>query len=196
MPFSLSSIDFLIVPGRGNSDAHHWQSAWAAALPNSSRVLQADWDTPDPKDWLARLDAAIASAPRRVVIIGHSLAVATTVKWADAAPPERLAKIAAAFLVSPTNVEDPDPSFDLVRPFAPMPMRPLPFPTTVVASRNDPRVSFARASECAEAWGAVLADVGDLGHIGNGERLGAWPDGLLHLGRLLTRIDQSTVRPD
>ena len=188
MSFSLSSIDVLLVPGRGNSNAFHWMSAWAGALPNSSRVLQAEWERPDPEDWIARLDAAILSAPRRVVIVGHSLAVATTVKWADAASHGSLAKVAGAFLVSPTNVEDPDPSFDLVRPFAPMPMRPLPFPTFVLASRNDPRVTFARAGECAAAWGAELVDVGELDHIGNAMRLGLWPEGLIHLGRLFDRI--------
>lgn len=188
MPFSLASIDILLVPGRGNSNEFHWMSAWAGALPNSSRVLQAEWEKPDPIDWIARLDAAIAGAPRRVVIVGHSLAVATTVKWAAAAPAEKLAKVAGAFLVSPTNVEDPDPSFDLVRPFAPMPMKPLPFPTLVLASRDDPRVTFRRAKDCAEAWGAELVDVGLLDHIGNAMRLGVWPEGLIHLGRLLDRI--------
>ncbi|WP_333822909.1 RBBP9/YdeN family alpha/beta hydrolase [Pinisolibacter sp.] len=188
MPFSLADIDILLVPGRGNSDAFHWMSAWAAAIPNSSRVLQTEWEKPQPGDWIGRLDAAIRTTPRRCVVIGHSLAVATIVKWADAASSADLAKVAGALLVSPTNVEDPDPSFDTVRPFAPMPMRPLPFPAMVLASRDDPRVTFARAIECATAWGAELVDVGELGHIGNLQRLGIWPEGLIHLGRLLDRI--------
>ncbi len=188
MPFSLADIDILLVPGRGNSDAFHWMSAWAAAIPNASRVLQAEWEKPQPADWIGRLDDAIRTTPRRCVVIGHSLAVATIVKWADAASADDLAKVAGALLVSPTNVEDPDPSFDTVRPFAPMPMRPLPFPAMVLASRDDPRVTFARATECASAWGAELVDVGELGHIGNLQRLGIWPEGLIHLGRLLDRI--------
>ena len=188
MPFSLADVDVLLVPGRGNSNEFHWMSAWAGAIPNSTRLLQANWEKPDPADWIARLDAAILATPRRVVIVGHSLAVATTVKWADAASTTKLAKVAGAFLVSPTNVEDPDPSFDTVRPFAPMPMRPLPFPTLVLASRNDPRVTFTRAADCASAWGAELVDVGELDHIGNAMRLGIWPEGLIHLGRLLDRI--------
>jgi len=115
--------------------------------------------------------------------------VATTVKWVAEADDGQRAKVAAALLVAPTNVEDPDPSFDLVRPFAPMPMSPLPFPTLVVASRTDPRVTFERATECARSWGAELADSGDLGHMGNEARLGLWPDGLLLLGRLLRQAD-------
>lgn len=182
-----AGFDFLAIPGRGNSKQDHWISHWCQAFPNSSRVLQANWDKPDPTDWIARLDAGIAAAPRRVVILAHSLAVATTVKWAQHTNDKQLAKVAAAFLVAASNVEDPDPSFDLIRPFAPMPMKPLPFPAMVVASRTDPRVTFDRARECATAWGAYFADAGDLGHMGNEARLGIWPDGLLLLGRLLQK---------
>jgi len=192
MVHPVDATDFLLLPGRGNSNTDHWMSHWAGALPNSSRVLQADWDRPSPVDWIARLDAAIASAPRRVVLIGHSLAVATAVKWAADAAPDRLAKVAAALLVSPTDVENTDPSFDLVRPFAPMPRKPLPFPTLVLASRNDPRVTIARAREFAAAWGADLADVGELDHIGAAVRLGVWPLGLLYLGQLLARVAAET----
>lgn len=181
----IGDFDFLSLPGRGNSGPDHWNSHWCQAFPNSSRVLQANWDKPDPVDWIARVDAAITQAPRRVVILAHSLAVATTVKWAANATPEQIKKVAAAFLVAPTNVEDPDPSFDLVRPFAPMPLKKLPFPALIVASRNDPRVTFDKAAFFAQAWGAPLADAGELGHMGNEARLGVWPAGLLLLGRLL-----------
>lgn len=182
-----AAFDFLALPGRGNSNADHWMSHWCAAFPNSSRVLQADWHRPDPVDWIERLDAAVTGSPRRVVILAHSLAVATSVKWAAGASPEQISKVAAAFLVSATNVEDPDPSFEQVRPFAPMPMQKLPFPALLVASRNDPRVGFGRAQECAVAWGADFADAGELGHMGNEARLGLWPQGILLLGRLLAK---------
>ena len=181
------NFDFLAIPGRGNSKSDHWMSHWCRAFPNSSRVLQAEWDRPDPDDWIARVDAAVAGAPRRVVLLAHSLAVATTVKWAAQASEARLSKVAAAFLVAASNVEDPDPSFDLIRPFAPMPLKRLPFPALVVASRTDPRVTFDKAREFAAAWGADFADAGDLGHMGNEAKLGVWPAGLLLLGRLLER---------
>jgi predicted alpha/beta hydrolase family esterase len=181
------AFDFLAMPGRGNSGPDHWISHWCRVFPSSSRVLQADWHKPDATDWIARVDAAVKASPRRIVILAHSLSVATTVKWALQADTETLAKVAAAFLVAPTNVEDPDPTFDTVRPFAPMPLRRLPFPALVVASRNDPRVTFDKATEFAAAWGAELADADDLGHMGNEARLGLWPDGLLLLGRLLAR---------
>jgi predicted alpha/beta hydrolase family esterase len=178
-------FDFLAIPGRGNCGPDHWMSHWCQVFPNSSRVLQAEWEKPDPKDWIAKVDAAVAQAPRKVVLLAHSLAVATTVKWAAQAGQDRIDKVAAVLLVAPTNVADPDPSFDTVRAFAPMPLKPLPFPALVVASRSDPRVTFDKATEFAAAWGADLADAGDLGHMGNEARLGIWPNGLLLLGRLL-----------
>ena len=181
------NFDFLAVPGRGNSKPDHWMSHWCRAFPNSSRVLQADWNKPEPRAWIAQLDAAVSIAPRRVVVLAHSLAVATTVKWAAQASEAQLSKVAAAFLVAASNVEDPDPSFDLIRPFAPMPMKRLPFPALVVASRSDPRVTFDKAQEFAAAWGADFADAGDLGHMGNEAKLGLWPTGLLLLGRLLEK---------
>lgn len=181
-------FDFLALPGRGNSGPDHWMSHWCRAFPNSSRVLlQAEWDRPTPEDWIGRIDVAIAAAPRRVVLLAHSLAVATAVKWAASASESQLNKVAGALLVAATNVDDPDPSFDLVRPFAPMPLKRLPFPTLVVASRTDPRVTFDQATAFAAAWGADLADAGDLGHMGNETRLGLWPAGLLMLGRLLEK---------
>lgn len=185
------NFDFLAVPGRGNSGPDHWISNWCREFPNSSRVLQSNWEKPNPADWIARLDQAVASAPREVVIWAHSLSVATTVKWAAEASDDRRGKVIGAFLVAPTNVEDPDPSFDLVRPFSPMSLQRLPFPALVVASRTDPRVTFEKAREFASAWGADLADAGDLGHMGNEARLGLWPDGLLLLGRLLARVRTS-----
>jgi len=182
-------FDFLMLPGRGNSGPDHWMSHWCRVFPNSSRVLQAEWEKPDPRDWIGRVEAAVAAAPRRVVLLAHSLSVATAVKWAEQASPALHAKVAAALLVAPTDVEDPDPSFDLVRPFAPMPTKPLPFPALVVASRTDPRVGFDRARQFAAAWGVDLADAGDLGHMGNEMKLGLWPDGLLLLGRLLAKAE-------
>lgn len=187
MAGALSSFDFLILPGRGNSGPQHWQTHWLGMFPNASRVLQADWDRPDPEDWVRRIDAAIASAPRPVVLVAHSLATAATVKWAAGASAQQRGKVAAAFLAATTDVGNPDPSFDIVRRFAPLPMERLPFPTLIVASLNDPRVAFGRSQEFAAAWGAELADVGERGHIGSDSGLGVWGEGLLLLGGLLAK---------
>ncbi|WP_018387272.1 alpha/beta hydrolase [Ancylobacter sp. FA202] len=188
MAVDFSSFDFLVIPGRENAPAEHWQSHWLGAFPNSSRLIQSDWSRPEVGAWTARLDAAVVSAPRRVVLVAHSVGVATALRWTVAQPERARAKVAAAFLVAPTNVDDPDPSFDLVRNFGPMPRSPLPYPALVLSSRDDPRVAPAQAVAFAQAWGADLADVGELGHIGSAARLGLWPAGLVLLGGLLARL--------
>lgn len=188
MPVDFASFDFLVVPGRENAPAEHWQSHWLGAFANSTRLIQQDWSRPEVGAWTARLDQAVRAAPRPVVLVAHSVGVATVIRWTAAQPELAKAKVAAAFLAAPTNVDDPDPSFDVVRNFSPMPLGPLPYPALVVASRDDPRVKPDQARAFADAWGAELADVGELGHIGSAARLGLWPAGLLLLGGLLARI--------
>lgn len=188
MSVDFSSFDFLVVPGRENAPTAHWQSHWLGAFANSTRLIQEDWSRPEVGAWTSRLDAAVRLAPRRVVLIGHSVGVATILRWTQQTTPEQVERVAAAFLAAPTNVEDPDPSFDLVRNFAPMPMARLPYPALVVASRDDPRVKMPRARACAQAWGADFADIGEAGHIGSAAGLGMWPTGLLLLGGLLARL--------
>ena len=75
----------------------------------------------------------------------------------------------------------------LARGFAPIPAAPLPFPATVVASRNDPYVAFERARAFATAWGAELVDLGDAGHINASSGLGDWAEGRALLAALVAR---------
>ena len=65
-----------------------------------------------------------------------------------------------------------------------MPLQPLPFPSIVVASRDDRYVTMARAREFATAWGSELVDLGDAGHINSASGLGGWPAGYGLLQRL------------
>jgi predicted alpha/beta hydrolase family esterase len=72
----------------------------------------------------------------------------------------------------------------VVRCFSPLPLVALGFPAIVVASRDDSFITFQRAEELAEAWGAALVDAGTLGHINADSQLGLWSDG----HRLLERL--------
>lgn len=180
-----SAFDFLLLPGLGNSGVDHWQSHWSMAFPNSSRVLQDDWDRPQRDDWLRRLDRSIADGQRPAILIGHSLGTALAVHWLASRAPGR---VKAALLVAPSDVESSSHTPDEVRDFAPLPQARLPVPAIVVASNNDPYVDFGRAKAFASAWGAAFYDAGELGHINAVSRLGLWPQGLLILGQLLARI--------
>ena len=80
---------------------------------------------------------------------------------------------------------------EAVRGFGPMSEAPLPFPATVVASRNDCCMTFRRARHFAAAWGAELVDYGDNGHINIAAGFGPWPDG----PRLLSSIQRRRRLP-
>jgi predicted alpha/beta hydrolase family esterase len=95
------------------------------------------------------------------------------------------AKVVGALLVAPA---DPEAASFPTGPigFAPMPMRNIPFPTIVVASRNDPFVAYDRAAAFAAAWGSRLYDAGMSGHINTASGHGMWPEGYALLEALLT----------
>jgi predicted alpha/beta hydrolase family esterase len=179
-----SDCDFLVLPGLGNSGVDHWQSFWCMALRNAARVLQDEWDKPEPESWRRKLDAAIGQGRRPAVLICHSLSCALAAHWAARGQPGR---VRAAFLVAPSDIDSPQHTPDEVRSFAPMPLQPFPVPSLVVASSDDPFVVPNRARSFAAAWGADFCELPELGHVNSAARLGLWPQGLLLLGRLIER---------
>ena len=72
--------------------------------------------------------------------------------------------------------------------FGGMILKRLPYPSAVVASRNDERVRFERAQAFAEAWGSQFFDAGLNGHLGSDARLGVWPAGLVMFGQFLDTL--------
>ena len=91
------------------------------------------------------------------------------------APTSSTRRIRGALLVAPPDVERQDGDPRVIR-FSPV-RRQLPFPSLLVASRDDPWASFARSRRMAADWGAELVDVGALGHINAASGLGAWEAG-------------------
>ncbi len=173
----------LMVPGWGNSGPAHWQTLWQAGEPDWERVMQRDWERPNPVDWLAAIDGRVSTCRVKPVLVGHSLGAIAIVKWAAI----RKGKAAGAFLVAPVDVEAFNCPAEL-RPFAPIPGRPIPFPVHVVTSHDDPYVTPARAAEFARRWTATFTDIGDAGHINADSGHGAWPEGRALLGELLARV--------
>lgn len=179
MPKFLSSFDFLILPCRDNSGPDHWQSHWQATIPNMTRVEQDEWVAPTFEPWAERLDEYVSRSTRPVILIAHSLGTSLIMRWA---PSASCTAVAGAFMVAPSDRGEADIWPDAERNgFAPMVLDRLPFPSMVLASRNDPYVAFDRAELFAAAWGADLVDMGHAGHMGNSDRLGLWPEGLFHL---------------
>jgi predicted alpha/beta hydrolase family esterase len=69
--------------------------------------------------------------------------------------------------------------------FAPIPRGRLPFPSLVVASRNDPFAAFERSWVLAEAWGSRFVDAGNSGHLNADAGFGPWPLGETLLAELM-----------
>ena len=189
---NINDFSVLILPGLGGAGEDHWQTHWERAFPDFVRVQQADWESVAYDDWAPRLTEAVNRAPRPVVIIAHSLGTSLTMKWSFDEP-AAAKKVAGAFLVAPSDRDRfrvqnrPEP-----RGFGQMLLERFPFPSMVVASRNDDRVSFERAQEFAAAWGSTLIDAGELGHIGSASKLGLWPAGLVWFGQFIASLGQTT----
>lgn len=169
-------IEFLTLPGYGNSGPKHWQTHWEKMDPAFRRVEQQDWDRPDRAQWVETLEAAVASAGPDVILVAHSLACLLVPHWAGVAARRTREKVKGAFLVA---VPDPEsPAFpQAATGFAPVPAAALPFPSLIVASADDPYASTEFARSCARAWGGGLTVIGARGHINAESGLGAWSEG-------------------
>lgn len=170
----------LIVPGWTNSGPRHWQTLWERAHPEYVRVEQRYWDHPTRDEWCAALVAAVERDAEPAVLVTHSLGGVTVAH----AAPLLAGRIRAALLVTPPDVERPGAAAEIVS-FAPMPLVPLPFPSVVVASRNDETCRFERAREFATAWGSTLVDAGNAGHLNTDAGYGPWPVGEALLADLI-----------
>jgi predicted alpha/beta hydrolase family esterase len=174
----------LIVPGLRGSGPDHWQTWLQRELPGAQRVEQSDWDVPDLLRWSITVANSIARIKEPVILIGHSFGALAAVVGGVG----RAEKIQAAFLVAPA-----DPvKFGNV-PL--LPALPLPFPSMVVASTNDPWVNHEVARGWARRWGSRFASAGALGHINTESGHGPWPQGLALLNDLLEDVSQTHGRP-
>ena len=172
----------LIVPGLGGSGPEHWQTHWEERDPRCVRVLQDDWDSPDRERWCARLEQAVCAAAGDVVLVAHSLGCLTVAHWARGGS---VAAVRGALLVAPPDVESLERCPSALHGFAPMPRETLPFPSILVASRDDVYADISCARSLADAWGARFVDVGEQGHINAESRLGDWAEGRALLAELL-----------
>jgi uncharacterized protein len=170
-------LDLIFVPGKGGSGHDHWQTRWRAKLPTARYVEQTEWDNGNLGDWTATLIEACRASTRPVVLIAHSdgaIAVAHAAR--------HLSNARGAFLVAPPDASN---SFSTLTP---TPRARLPFPSMVVASRDDPHCPIDAAQVLARDWGALFVDAGAAGHIDVASGHGPWPEGLVSLARLLKEL--------
>jgi uncharacterized protein len=171
--------NLLVLAGIGNSGPEHWQSQWQAELPSVYKLDHSNWDAPDRVVWEAELEEKLATMQRPVILVAHSLACLLVAHWAERSPCK---SVTGALLVS---VPNPDGTAfpEAAKNFSQVPMNPLPFPSLVVSSTNDPYGSTSFMQACASAWKSGFQSVGPCGHINASSNLGSWEYGksLLHL---------------
>ncbi len=185
MAFATRTADetplILTVPGLDNSCSAHWQIIWERELENCARADLGAWESPNRNGWVNKLNLAVRDAGRPVILVAHSLGCHAVAWWAALEKPGFGNPVVGALLVAPPEL-DVAPIDDRLTSFGPAPRAPLPFPSIVVASHDDPYIKFHRARRLAQFWGSRLADAGSVGHINAQSDLGAW-----HFGQFLLR---------
>lgn len=172
----------LLVPGFHGSGPDHWQSWLERELPESRRVSGIDWELPVLGEWAAAIGREIDAASGRIWVVAHSFGCLASV----VAIAERRERIAGAILVAPADPErfttegprDDTATVAARRALSVKPLLPVSKFTDfglLVASRNDPWMSFASARRWADQWGVSLYDAGRAGHINVESGHGRWP---------------------
>ncbi|WP_322023840.1 RBBP9/YdeN family alpha/beta hydrolase [Burkholderia sp. BCC1977] len=168
----------LIVPGLRDHVEDHWQTHLERRLPNARSVAPLEADKLSRAARVAALDAALAAIDGPVILVAHSAGVMIAVHWALRAS----RAIEGALLAAPADLDTPMPAgypapdaLD-AHGWTPVPTRPLPFPSIVAASRNDPLARFERTQALAAGWGSRLVDLGEVGHLNPASGFGEWSD--------------------
>ena len=167
----------LIVPGLRDHVADHWQTLLAAGLERVRTVPPPAHDRLSRAARVAAIERELARIDGPVVIVAHSAGAIMTAHWATQAT----RRIQGALLATPADLETAMPAgyptLAALRDngWLPLPRQPLPFPSIVAASGNDPLARFERTSELANAWGSELLDLGPVGHLNPASGFGEWP---------------------
>ncbi|CAG9170969.1 hypothetical protein LMG23992_01894 [Cupriavidus laharis] len=170
----------VIVPGLRDHMPEHWQSLLAERLQQQGRAVrivpQIDQDKRLRRARVANLERVVSDIAGPVILVAHSVGCLITVHWAQ----ETKHAVQGMLLAAPVDYESPlpagykDPQALADEGWTPIP-RHLPFPSIVVASRNDSFGKFERIRELALAWGSRFVDAGEVGHLGPADGYGTWP---------------------
>ncbi|MGY6036599.1 RBBP9/YdeN family alpha/beta hydrolase [Aeromonas sp. AE23HZ002T15] len=185
----------LIVPGLRDHVADHWQTLLAAHL---EKVVTVPPLTKERLSCRARVEAitgALSSIAGPVILVAHSAGVLMVAHWAAQFGVQKKGEaqtysIQGALLVTPPDLEAswpaqyPSPQAMEADGWHPLPRRPLPFPSLVAMSQNDPLASPAAVRALAADWGSELMDLGAVGHLNPASGFGPWPQAIELVHRL------------
>jgi predicted alpha/beta hydrolase family esterase len=175
------------------ADADHgrsgdWLSRWSTERDNCVPVDLGRTDPPNRNAWATALGAAIRQVDGPVILVARGLSCLAVAWWAALERPLYGDPVAGALLVAPPSVDTASADLRMVG-FGPAPKLLLPFPSVVVASRNDPLMTYAGAKNLASFWGSHCIDGGDIGSAGADADLGDWDHGQHALNWLLSTAD-------
>jgi predicted alpha/beta hydrolase family esterase len=176
-----SSPTILIVPGLREHVPGHWQTLLQERLEQRkvpvACVPRRAVDKLSCARWVEAIEQSLAAITGPVILAAHSGGVIMVAHWAGRSS----RPIHGALLATPADVESPlPPGYPTCDALAengwlPIPRRPLPFPSLVAASTNDPLGRYERIVELAGAWGSRIVDLGAVGHLNPAAGFGPWP---------------------
>jgi predicted alpha/beta hydrolase family esterase len=194
----VSAPTLVVVPGLRGSVEDHWQTRLAATLPNARVVPPLGRTQPSLHARVTMLQRVVAQTPGPVVLVAHSAGCLVTVHWASW---YRGSSVVGALLATPpTLATELPPEYPSIRDlrgngWLPIPRLPLPFPSIVAASGNDPLANPVRLHALARAWGSRVHLLGAVGHLNPASGFGHWPGALPLLDELLAEAGQPALAP-
>ena len=168
----MGHLKVIYLAGIDNSRAGHWQNHWYWKL-SGLWVDHRDWARPRAGEWLEDLNQILALDQGPKVLVAHSMGCLLLSEWAKYHGDP---SIRGAFLVGVPSAESPSYPKQAAGFSSPFECG-FPFPTALVASRNDPYAPFGFSRALAEHWGSLFHDVGEKGHINLQSGLGSWDEG-------------------
>lgn len=168
-------INYIISPGYTNSGPDHWQTHIETRLTNVVRVSQRDWLNVQREQWIDGVQRAVSAVPAEdpVILIGHSCGSNAIAQWAVENPDN--AHISHIILVAPADCISADVP-PAIRGQGRLPDCPLPYPTTLVRSDEDPFLPDPIGKKLSSSWRVVAEHVvHGGGHLATSDGYGRWP---------------------
>jgi predicted alpha/beta hydrolase family esterase len=173
----MAEATVLIVPGLRDHAPDHWQTLLAARTPRAVSVEPMGRVNVDLFPRLDAIEAAANAIQGDLIVVGHSAGSIMVAHWAG----RTRRRVAGALLTVPPDLETSMPAgyptMDALEKGGWLPVRraPLPFPSIVAASLDDPLGSFEKTSRLSDAWGSRLVNLGAVGHLNPASGYGDWP---------------------
>jgi predicted alpha/beta hydrolase family esterase len=168
-PFTIVAISDSLRPEPTWRTMFGWPADDPRTIPVAARSRA------ERKIFAARVDQAVCSAERPVLLVADGLGCAASAWWGRLSPSDYVARIAGALLFAPRGAElTRDGDADL---FA-SPTAPLPFPSVVIRPQGD----AADVGAAVESWGSQLLAGHRDRHVTRD--VGAWR----HAQRLFLRV--------